>query len=189
MPLTRRLAALAAILLVAAAPEPQGTGSGTSSGRVPATLDGATVVHTAGVPALLKKSGVVIVDVSEAPRRPEGLAPGAPWLPLRHRDIPGSVWIPGAGRRGISADLATYFRSRLAELTGASRDRPILIYCHPNCLGSWTAAKRVLDYGFRNVFWYPDGIEGWEAAGFSTAPVDPEGPAVQPEKGEARATK
>ena len=28
---------------------------------------------------------------------------------------------------------------------------------------SWNAAKRVLTMGYRNVAWYPDGTDGWEA--------------------------
>jgi PQQ-dependent catabolism-associated CXXCW motif protein len=184
-----RSAVLAAILLAAAGPEPQDTGPGASPGPVPSTLEGATVVHTAAVSALLNTPGMVILDVSEAPRRPQGLAPGAPWLPLRHRDIPGSVWIPGVGRKDIPADLEAYYRSRLAELTGASRDHAILIYCHPNCLGSWIAANRALGYGYRNVSWYPEGIEGWEDAGLPTAPADPEGPDIRLDHKERVETK
>jgi rhodanese-related sulfurtransferase len=26
---------------------------------------------------------------------------------------------------------------------------------------SWNAAKRVLEMGYTNVAWYPDGTEGW----------------------------
>lgn len=181
-----RLAVLAALLLVAAAPEP-GTGPHPSRGPVPATLPGGTVVHTAVVKSLLKEAGIVVLDVSEMPRRPESLAAGAPWLPPQHRDIPGSIWIPGAGRQALSAELDAYYRSRLLALTGASLDRTILVYCHPNCWGSWNAAERALSYGYRHVFWYPDGIEGWEEAGFPTIPAEPEGPAVQASSGATRA--
>src|SRR5205085_3752913 len=134
---SRGLFVLMALCLAAAAP-------------VPATLDGGTVVHAAAVQALLKEPGVVLVDVSEVPRRPEGLAEGAQWLPPQHRDIPGSVWIPGAGRQAITADMDAYYRARLAELTAASRDRAIVLYCHPNCWGSWNAAERALAYGYRS---------------------------------------
>jgi PQQ-dependent catabolism-associated CXXCW motif protein len=144
--------------------------------RFPDTLAGATVLRTPAVKALVATPGLVILDVSEAPRRPAGLAAGTLWLPPPHRDIPGSIWIPGAGRDPISPELNSYFRARLAQLTGGSRDRPILVYCHPHCWMSWNAARRVVGYGYRDVFWYPDGIEGWEDAGLPTASAASEGP-------------
>ena len=27
---------------------------------------------------------------------------------------------------------------------------------------SWNAAKRALEYGYRSVYWLPEGTEGWE---------------------------
>ena len=44
-----------------------------------------------------------------------------------------------------------------------------MLYCHPQCWASWNAAKRAISYGYRKVYWYPDGIEGWEKAGLPTA--------------------
>lgn len=184
----RRLALAGALLLLIGA-SPDAVELPPPSGPVPAALPGAGVVHAAAVEALIASPGVVVLDVSEMPRRPATLAPGAPWLPPIHRDIPGSLWIPGAGRNPVSAELEGYFRARLAELTAASAERPIVIYCHPNCWGSWVAAKRALAYGYRNVFWYPDGIEGWEDAHLPTAAATPEGPggAAADDSGEARA--
>lgn len=160
----RRRAALAALLLIGAAPPPA---------EAP---DGAKVVRTPAVKGLLQKPGLVILDVSPRKRRPYGLAPGAPWLPPPHRDIPRSIWIPGAGADPIPPALDHYFRDRLARLTFGDRHRPILVYCHPHCAMSRNAARRVLGYGYRNVFWYPDGIEGWQDAGMATAPAAPQGP-------------
>lgn len=173
MPARSVLATAAAVLLLAGAPAYCEDGPRPA---VPTTLPGARVVGTDEAAALVELPGTVIVDVSEAPRRPEGLAPGAVWLPS-HRDVPGSVWIPGAGRDAISPDLAAFYRARLTALTGSSPDRALLIYCHPNCIGSWNAAKRALEFGYRNVFWYPGGIEAWQDAGRPSALAEPEGPA------------
>ena len=170
-----RIAALAgALLLIGASPD--ALDLPLPSGPVPATLPGATVVHTPEVERLVATPGVIVLDVSELPRRPQTLAAGAPWLPPEHRDLARSVWIPGAGRNPAAAELEGYFRTRLAELSAGRPERPIVIYCHPNCWGSWIAAKRALAYGYRNVFWYPDGIEGWEDAHLPTAAAAPEGP-------------
>ena len=165
----QRRAALAALLLLGAAPD-----------------SGITVVHTPAVQALLRTPGLIILDVSPRKRRPSGLARGAPWLPPPHRDIPGSAWIPGAGEDPIPPALDRYFRARLAALTRGDRNRPILLYCHPHCAMSRNAARRVLGYGYRNVFWYPDGIEGWEDAGMPTAPAAPQGPQAMPAQSPAR---
>jgi PQQ-dependent catabolism-associated CXXCW motif protein len=48
-----------------------------------------------------------------------------------------------------------------------------VIYCHRNCWLSWNAAKRAISYGYRNVYWFPDGMEGWRAAGLPTASAEP----------------
>jgi PQQ-dependent catabolism-associated CXXCW motif protein len=157
-------------------PEPQDYWLGPIHGPVPATITGGTVLGTAALSQLLADGGAVLVDVAEAPQRPVGLPPGTLWLPPPHRDIPGSVWIPGVGDGAISPDFAAWFHSRLAALTGGKRDKRIVMYCHPSCWLSWNAAKRVIEDGYRAVFWYPGGVEGWETAGHPTAVAMPEGP-------------
>jgi len=39
---------------------------------------------------------------------------------------------------------------------------------------SWNAAKRALALGYKNVAWYPDGTDGWEAAGLPLHEAKPE---------------
>jgi PQQ-dependent catabolism-associated CXXCW motif protein len=107
---------------------------------------------------------IVLIDVANAPRRPPNLRPGAVWLPLTHRDIPTSVWIPGAGLGAIPPEANTAYRTRLAALTHNNPSTKIVIYCHERCWLSWNAAKRAISYGYRNVAWYPDGVEGWTSA-------------------------
>jgi len=102
------------------------------------------------------------------------MAPGAPWLPLPHRAIPGSVWIPGAGLGEIPPAVDNFFRQRLSAATGGDLSRRLVIYCHEKCWLSWNAAKRAISYGYRNVYWFSEGVEGWKAAGFPTAVVEPE---------------
>ncbi|HUN43769.1 MAG TPA: rhodanese-like domain-containing protein [Acetobacteraceae bacterium] len=159
-------------------PEPQGYWQGPIHGPVPATITGGTVLDTAVLAQMLAGGGVVLLDVAEATHRPSGLPGGTLWLPPPHRDIPGSVWIPDVGRGVISPDFAAWFRARLAALTGSDRDRRIVVYCHPNCWMSWNAARRVINDGYRAVFWYPGGVEGWEHAGHPTAVANPEQPAT-----------
>ena len=157
-----------------AAAEPRDYWTGPIDSPVPATIEGGTVIHARQLRQLLQDSRVVIVDVSNAPRRPDGLAAGAPWLPLPHRAIPGSIWIPGAGRGKIPPATDGFLQRRLAAATGNDLARPLVVYCHRQCWLSWNAAKRAIRYGYRNVYWFADGVEGWRAAGLRTAPVAPE---------------
>ncbi|MFB9268205.1 rhodanese-like domain-containing protein [Bradyrhizobium erythrophlei] len=158
-------------------PEPKGYWQGPMNGRLPATIAGGTVIATQELAGLLGDEATVLIDVSPAPRRPEHLS--SPWLPMPHRTIPRSVWIPGAGTGVISAAMTDYIRTRLTELTEGNRDRSIVVYCRADCWASWNAAKRLISEGYRHVAWYPHGIEAWRDSGLPTAVTEPEGPASQ----------
>jgi PQQ-dependent catabolism-associated CXXCW motif protein len=155
--------------------EPSGYWTGPVNSPVPQTLTGGKVIHTAReLRTLMRQGGAVVVDVSNAPRRPEGMASSAPWLPAPHRAIPGSIWIPGVGFGEIPVSVDDFFRERLAAATGEHLARPLVIYCHQTCWLSWNAAKRAISYGYRNVYWFRAGIEGWKAAGYPTTVIQPE---------------
>src|SRR6185437_15327387 len=158
-----------------AAPEPSGYWTGAVNSPVPLTIEGGTVIRSARqLRALMKQGGTVVVDVSNAPRRPENLAPGAPWLPLPHRAIPGSLWIPGVGLGEIPVSVDDFYRQKLATATGEHLARPLVIYCHKSCWLSWNAAKRAISYGYRKVYWFRDGVEGWKKAGYRTGVIEPQ---------------
>jgi PQQ-dependent catabolism-associated CXXCW motif protein len=159
-----------------APPEPDGFWNGPINDPVPNTIKGGKVIHTQRLAALLKRKGhpPVIVDVSNGPRRPDSLPLTTTWLPLAHRAIPGAIWIPGAGLGELPPELENYFRGRLAAATGNNLARPLVFYCHEKCWLSWNGAKRAIQYGYRNVYWFPDGIEGWRKAALPTAVVQPE---------------
>jgi PQQ-dependent catabolism-associated CXXCW motif protein len=162
------------------APEPSGYWLGEVSGPVPATLRGGSVVHAQALTQLLKAGGAVLIDVSNAPRQPPELAPGAPWMPLPHQALPGAIWIPGAGLGAIPPDVDDFYRARLARATANNFDAPVVVYCHSQCWLSWNASKRAVGYGYRHVFWFPDGVEGWTKAGQATAVISPEEPGAAP---------
>lgn len=173
--LAMSIGATAAHVGTAAAPEPGGFWTGNVNDPVPATIKGGKVIHTQDLAALLKeKRDAVIVDVSNAPRRPENLPASTAWLPVPHPAIPGAIWIPGAGLGAPPAGMDEYFRNRLAAATGNDLQRPLVLYCHERCWLGWNGAKRALQYGYRNVYWFPDGIEGWRKAKLPTAVVQPE---------------
>jgi PQQ-dependent catabolism-associated CXXCW motif protein len=122
---------------------------------------------------LWKNGTAVWIDVLPAPRRPLNLPAPALWMPLAHRDIPGSLWLPDAGRGALSPELEAYFREQLAAATKSRRERPVVFYCLADCWMSWNAAKRAASWGYTAVHWYPEGTDGWEAARFPMGEVEP----------------
>ncbi|HWJ34312.1 MAG TPA: DUF2380 domain-containing protein [Steroidobacteraceae bacterium] len=162
------------------AAEPDGYWMGDADAPVPAAIRGGSVIHADELEALLRQGGAVLVDVSNAPRRPLGLAPGAPWMPLPHRALPDALWIPGAGAGALSAEIDDFYRSRLVNATVGNLDAPLVVYCHDRCWSSWNAAKRAIAYGYRHVYWFSSGIEGWTAAGRPTVIAEPQVPREVP---------
>jgi PQQ-dependent catabolism-associated CXXCW motif protein len=149
----------------AQAPEPPHYWTGPMQGEVPATLTGGQVLHADALADRLRDRGLVLIDVGEPPHRPDNLAPDAIWKPIAHQNIAGSIWIPGVGAGMLDQALNDFFRERMRTLARGDLQRPLVFYCHRNCWGSWNAAKRAISFGYRNVIWYPDGIEGWQDAG------------------------
>ncbi|HEY5809181.1 MAG TPA: rhodanese-like domain-containing protein [Povalibacter sp.] len=148
--------------------EPAGFWAGQINSPVPATIAGGKVIHAEQLGQLLKREKPLVVDVSNEPKRPPGMAPDAPWLPLPQEIIPGSVWLPGVGMADIDPETDESFRKHLSQATGRDPDHPVVVYCHERCWLSWNAAKRAIGYGYRRVYWFPEGMEGWRAAGNTT---------------------
>ena len=181
MPVRRRLLLSAPLpLLLAAAEEETAVWPGDGGYRTqdyraptPLTVPGGRMVTTEEARALLGRPGVVWVDMLPAPRRPEGLPPGALWRPSPRLGIPGSIWLPEAGHGALPPDIEAWFRGSLGRATGGDLGRPVVFYCLADCWMSWNGAKRAAAWGYREVLWYPDGTDGWEAAGLPTAVLHP----------------
>lgn len=132
---------------------------------VPESLPGAITVGTASVRSLGESGDAVLIDVLPAPLKPQGLPPTALWMPPERHNIPSSVWLPNVGYGRLSDELEDYFKRNLEGLSEGSGTKKIVIYCLADCWMSWNAARRAVRYGYTNVYWYPEGTTGWEAAG------------------------
>ena len=111
----------------------------------------------------------VLIDVLSKQRKPKGRDRAQLWIEPRHENLPGSVWLPNVGLWELSPDLAEYFSTELMKLTGGDKSRSVVFYCDSNCWMSWNAAKRAMvELGYAQVYWYPDGVQGWKAAGQPT---------------------
>lgn len=167
------------------APEPAGLWMGAIPGYTPSTLKGAAVIDTSAAAAIFDRGGAVFLDVAEADRKPPTLPATALWRP-QHRSIPGAVWLPGAATGDLPASQEQALKTRVEALTGGDMRRPVVAFCHPDCWGSWNMGKRLVTWGYLNVSWFPDGVEGWQQADRDTGVVkaDPDWvAATQPEAG------
>jgi PQQ-dependent catabolism-associated CXXCW motif protein len=139
----------------------------------PATIKGGTALTTAQLRALLHGRDVVLIDVLPRQRRPDNLPASTLWIEKPREDIPGSVWLPDVGRGALSPETERYFRDNLDQLTNGDKQRRVVFYCLADCWMSWNAAKRAIEYGYRQVYWYRDGTDGWASLGLPTEERQP----------------
>ncbi|MEL7470308.1 MAG: PQQ-dependent catabolism-associated CXXCW motif protein [Pseudomonadota bacterium] len=163
------LLALAGAPHAHAGPEPDSYRMDHYRAPVPGSLSGATVVDDADAHRLWREGKTAFIDVLPRPPKPEGLPAGTIWREKPRRSIPGAIWLPNVGYGAIHADTEVYFKAGLAHATQGNMDYPVLFFCLAECWMSWNAAKRALEYGHTDVYWYPEGTDGWE---FEDWPVE-----------------
>ncbi len=157
-----------AISIVTSAPaqsagiaEPAGYKQDNYRSPVSDTLAGGTVVSTLQARQLWQEGKTIFIDVLPLAPKPDNLPEGTIWRERKHDDIPGSVWLPNVGYGRLHPSIDRWYRGQLEDLTDGDKAKPILIYCLRDCWMSWNAAKRALKYGYVNIFWFPDGTDGW----------------------------
>lgn len=140
---------------------------------VPAKNPGTEVVDTQRAFELLKTGKVVFIDVF--PPRGLGADPiDGNWITNEtHENIAGSTWLPEVGRGFLEQGHIDYFKRNLARLSDGNYATPLLFYCTADCWQSWNAARRALQYGYKNIFWYPDGTDGWLEEGHALVVAEP----------------
>ena len=144
----------------------------------PWTVPGAKTLHFAEeVQNLMAAQDVLLVNVSPVTLSPPGSDGHRIWIlspDKAYTQIPGSIWLPNVGYQSLDAEMMDYFREGL-QCHGGSVDRALLLYCTADCWMSWNAVIRVTsELNYRNVYWYPFGVDGWLEAGLSLEPSIPE---------------
>ena len=105
------------------------------------SVDGAETI-TSDRAAELFDAGAVFVDVRKVGPYEEGRIPGAIHLDLK----------------------LAFTEDALAAVAGKSDD--LVIYCNgPYCPRAAAGCEKALSWGYTNVYYYRDGLPGWEAAG------------------------
>ena len=154
-------------------PEPDAYRQDAYRAPTPATLRGARVLTTKDAEALWRSGEAAFVDVLPQAPRPAGLPADVVWREKPRYDIPGSVWLPDTGYGELAPIMLDYFRRGLDRALDG-RSRPLVFYCLKDCWMSWNAARRAVALGYANVDWYPEGTEGWAAAGLPLEVRQPE---------------
>ncbi len=142
-------------------------------GPVPETNPGTEVVSTSRAFQLFNTGQVVFIDVF--PPRGLGADPiDGHWITNEsHQNIAGSTWLPEVGRGHLEQEHIDYFERNLTLLTNNDMQTPLLFYCTADCWQSWNAARRALQWGYENIFWYPDGTDGWLEQGHPLVVAEP----------------
>jgi PQQ-dependent catabolism-associated CXXCW motif protein len=172
--------ALVAMIVTAAesaaagVPEPDGYRLENYRSPTPTTLRGVRVVGTDEAEKIWRSHSASFVDVLPRPPRPRDLPEGTLWRDKPRANIPGSIWLPDTGYGELAPSMAGYFSSGLDKATDGDHARVLVLYCLADCWMSWNAAKRALSLGYSNVAWYPEGTDGWLAAGLPLQLSSPE---------------
>lgn len=136
--------------------------------ETPATLQGANVIDARELHQLMRHEAVIVIDVLPQPPRPQELPATTYWrAPARH-DIPGSIWLANVGYGHLSDEMDAYFRDALYKISLGEKTRKMVFYCDARCWMSWNAAKRAIEYGYRDIYWFPGGVQAWIEAGYPT---------------------
>ncbi len=157
----------------ASVPEPKQYRTQDYRSPTPASLEGAQVLTTADAAAIWRSGKAAFIDVLAQPPRPGNLPQGTLWRDKPRLSIPGSVWLPDTGYGELNAAIEDYFRSGLDRAAAGDRSKTLVFFCLKDCWMSWNAAKRAQTLGYTRVDWYPDGTDGWKAAGLPLEEIAP----------------
>lgn len=152
-------------------PEPSGYHGEPYRAPVPAVLTGALVI-TPEQAVALHGQGVPFLDVLPRQKRPENLPAGTLWRATPHQTIPGATWLYDTGYDRISPQEEARLRDGLAMASHGDKAAPLVIFCKSDCWMSWNAGKRAVAMGYTGVRWFPQGVDGWQAAGGTLVTVD-----------------
>ncbi|MEO9244699.1 PQQ-dependent catabolism-associated CXXCW motif protein [Pseudomonas inefficax] len=136
----------------------------------PQQVEGGQVIDTAELQGLLGHTPKpVLIDVY---RRQ--------WLQGRfiedepHANIPGSRWLANTGDGELNPAWHDYFVRNLQQATAGRMGQPLVFYCRSDCWLSWNAVKRAKALGYKNLYWYRDGLDAWQQANLPLQPAQPE---------------
>tara|TARA_R110000868_G_scaffold188512_3_gene431284 strand:+ start:15094 stop:15609 length:516 start_codon:yes stop_codon:yes gene_type:complete len=90
-----------------------------------------------------------------------------------HTNLPNSMWLANTGDGQLTPQWQNYFREYLRQASQGNKASPLVFYCRSDCWLGWNATKRAHHLGYRNLYWYRDGIDAWQQAGLPLIPAQP----------------
>lgn len=172
-------AAVAAFVLTTAmaaaqkVPEPAGYRMDDYRAPVPATVAGGVAIGPEEAYELWRDESAGFVDVLPRTPKPANLPEGTVWRDRPHETIPGALWLPNVGYGALDEAAAEYFRDGLQSATGGDKSRAVVLFCLEECWMSWNAAKRAIEWGYADVRWMPEGIDGWRLWNYPLESAEP----------------
>jgi len=140
---------------------------------VPADVPGGTTLDNTAAAALHANGTAIFIDVYP----PTGMGPDpldGHWVTGEKRvSIPGAIWLPETGRGTLLTDAQDYLERNLNRLSAEDLSAAMVFFCTADCWQSWNAARRAIGWGYKAVYWYPLGTDGWLESGHLLQPVQP----------------
>lgn len=140
---------------------------------VPDTVPGGETVSDEAARALWQSGTVGFIDVLPGVEKPKNFPEGAVWQGPVSASLPGAIWLPNTGYGKLDDETLAYLEKGLDQASGGNKDAPIVVFCKADCWMSWNAARRAAEMGYTRVFWYPDGVTGWEEQGWPLERIRP----------------
>lgn len=135
----------------------------------PETLDGVQTLDTRALQQLLaERPDTALIDVFRRPWVHGQFSNEEP-----HLNIPGSVWLANTGEGELTEPWLSYFVQALLQVSHGDKTHPIVVYCKADCWLSWNASRRAVALGYQRLYWYRDGIDGWQTADLPTQLATP----------------
>jgi PQQ-dependent catabolism-associated CXXCW motif protein len=139
----------------------------------PESIAGATRIDRQALQRKIADKEVLLVDVIAHVGAGYDPITGEWFVQEPRRNIPGSIWLADVGAGHLTPAMARYFKENLEKLTSGDRDRAIVIYCQADCWMGWNAVKRAVGWGYKNIYWYPEGTDEWSEAGLPLEAATP----------------
>ncbi|SEG10815.1 rhodanese-like domain-containing protein [Nitrosomonas ureae] len=77
--------------------------------------------------------------------------------------------IPGAYHLSVRSDFDEQKLSVIVK-----KDQPVVMYCNgTSCLGSSIAIEKAVEWGWKNIFYYREGIKDWNSKGYPVFAIEP----------------
>ncbi|MBR2513726.1 MAG: sulfurtransferase [Halomonas sp.] len=139
---------------------------------VTAPIPGVTALNDGAFSALVASPPAILVDVYALTWHDGMFLQDSP-----HLTIPGSVWLPNVGAPTLEEEWIGYFADALDALREYEEGAPLVFFCRADCWLAWNAARRAQAMGYEGLYWYPNGVDGWQASGGALEAVCPQLPA------------